>query len=402
MISRSGPPPRRGPADPVDSGTTSSARLFTGPFLALALADLAYFVAAGILIQVTPLFAAGPLGADSVGVGIVIGAFSVTALLLRPWSGRLADRRGRRPLLIAGALLAAVTIAAHAVTSDLALLVVLRLVLGVAEALFFVAGFAMLADLAPLGRAGEALSFNSLALYGGIALGPVLGEWLLGTGGYELAWAGAALLSLLAAVVSWRLPLTGRAEAGADEPFVLIHRGVLWQSIGLFAGVAAMAGFLAFVPIYGRQDLGMAASGPVLLVFGLVVVGCRVLFAKLPDRVPPYRLAGAASVAVAAGMAVAGLERSVPGLLVGAAIMAVGVAFLTPAFFAAMMDRIKPAERGAAFGTVSIFLDLAFGGGPVLVGFLVAAADIPVAFLVVSLVPLAGAVGTLVAATRHR
>lgn len=382
--------------------TTPPGRLFTGPFIALALADLAYFVAAGILIQVTPLFVEGPLGADPVGVGIAIGAFSVTALLLRPWSGRAADRFGRRPLLIAGALLAALGIAAHILTTDLAVLIALRLVLGVAEALFFVAGFAMLADLAPPGRAGEALSFNSLALYSGIALGPVIGEWLLGTGGYELAWAGAAALALVAAVVAWRLPLTGRAEPGSEQRFVLIHGAVVWQSVGLFAGVAAMAGFLAFVPIYGRGDLGMAASGPVLLAFGLVVVGCRVLFARLPDRVPPYRLAGVALVAVAAGMAITGLERSVVGLMVGAAIMAVGVAFLTPAFFAAMMGRVQPAERGAAFGTVSVFLDLAFGGGPVLMGFIVGAADIPVAFLVAGLIPAIGAVATLAVSRRER
>jgi MFS family permease len=364
--------------------------------------DLAYFTAAGILIQVTPLFARGPLGADPVGVGVAVGAFSMTALVLRPWSGRASDRLGRKPLLVAGALLATVAIAAHIVTEQLAVLVGLRLVLGAAEALFFVAGFAMLADLAPEGRAGEALSFNSLALYLGIALGPILGEALLGVGGYDLAWAGAAILSLLAAALSLRLPATGPVELDAQSPTALIHRGVLGPSVGLFAGVAAMAGFLAFVAIYGRDDLGMAGSGPVLLVFGLIVVGCRVAFAKLPDRVPPYRLAGVALLAVSVGLAVAGLARSVPGLLAGAAIMAFGVAFLTPAFFAAMMARVRPSERGAAFGTVSIFLDLAFGGGPVLLGFIVAAAGIPAAFVVAAIVPLAGAVGTLLAAARAR
>ncbi|MGI8929388.1 MAG: hypothetical protein ACR2H0_08000, partial [Candidatus Limnocylindrales bacterium] len=69
-------------------------RLFTGPFVALGIAELAYFTSAGMLILVTPLFARGPLGADPVGVGIAVGAFSVTALLLRPWSGRESDRRG--------------------------------------------------------------------------------------------------------------------------------------------------------------------------------------------------------------------------------------------------------------------------------------------------------------------
>jgi MFS family permease len=387
---------------PPSSTASGESRLFTPAFVALAIADLAYFTAAGILIQVTPLFAKGPLGADPVGVGIAIGAFSVTALVLRPWAGRESDRRGRRPLLVAGALLAGVAVAGHILTDNLLVLVILRLVLGAAEALFFVAGFALLADLAPPNRAGEALSFNSLALYLGIALGPILGEFLLGVGGYELAWAGGSALSLLAAALALRLPSTGRTPAAELEPTSLIHRGVLGPSLGLFAGVSAMAGFLTFVAIYGRDDLGMSGSGPVLLVFGMIVVGCRIFFAKLPDRVPPYRLAAGALVAVTVGMAVAGLVRSVPGLIVGAAILAIGIAFLTPAFFAAMMARVRPSERGAAFGTVSIFLDLAFGGGPVLLGFLVDAAGIPAAFVAGAIIPAFGAAATLVASLPRR
>lgn len=376
-------------------------RLFTPAFIALGLAELAYFIGQGVLIQVTPLFAKNELGADPLGVGIAIGSFSITALVLRPWSGRASDRRGRRPLLIVGASVATVAILGHMLTTELWMLVVLRLALGIGEALFFVAGFAMLADLAPPGRAGEALSFNSLALYLGIALGPILGEWLLDSSGYLAAWAAAALLSALAAGISLGLPLTGRAAEGTEEPFILIHRGALWPSIGLFTGVAAMSGFLTFVPAYGRDDLGMEASGPVLLVFGLVVVGCRVLFAKLPDRVPPFRLVAAALVAVAVGLAIAGAERSVGGLIGGAAVMAAGVAFLTPAVFAAVMERIGPAARGAAFGTVTVFIDLAFGGGPVLMGLIVDAADVPIAFMAGAILPVAGALGALAVVLRR-
>lgn len=383
---------------PPNSIATEQSTLFTPAFVALALAELAYFTAAGLLIQVTPLFAAGPLGADAVGVGIAVGSFSITALILRPWAGRESDRRGRRPLLIAGALLCAAAIAAHALTTGLPFLIGLRLVLGVAEALFFVAGFAMLADLAPPSRAGEALSFNSLALYLGIAFGPGLGEQLLGIGGFNLAWFGGAALSLAAAVLALRLPRGEVRPANGEAPVPLIHRGVVWPSVGLFAGVAAMAGFLAFVAIYGRDDLGMAGSGPVLLVFGLTVVGVRIAFAKLPDRVPPLRLASAALAAIAVGLAVAGTVTTVGGLIAGAAILGVGVAFVTPAFFAAMMARVGASERGAAFGTVSIFLDLAFGGGPVLLGFVADAAGIPAAFVVAAIVPAAGAVATLIAA----
>lgn len=389
-------------AAPPSTSATDETRLFTGPFLALALADLAYFTAGGLMIFVTPLFASGPLGADAIGVGVAVGAFSVTALVLRPWTGRESDRRGRRPLLVLGALLMAVAFLGHIITTDLAMLIVLRLLLGVAEAIFFVAGFAMLADLAPRGREGEALSFNSLALYLGIAFGPVLGEVLLDIGDFDLAWTGAAVLGLIAAVLSMRLPLTGKRAPGSEAPFVLIHRAVVWPSAGLLTGVAAMAGFMAFVAIYGRDDLAMTASGPVLLIFGLVVVGCRIAFAKLPDRVPPFRVAAAALGLIAVGMAVTGLVSTVAGLYAGAAIMAVGVAFVTPAYFAAIARRVDPAERGAAFGTVSIFLDLAFGGGPVMLGLMVDWADIPTAFLAGAVIPAVGAVVTAVAALPRR
>ena len=384
---------------PGSAGAPDS-RLFTGPFIALAIADLAYFTSAGVLILATPLFARGPLGADPVGVGIAVGAFSVTALVFRPWSGRESDRRGRRPLLIAGATLAAAAILAHLVVTDLLVLIVLRLVLGVAEALFFVAGFALLADLAPRGREGEALSFNSLALYLGIAFGPLLGEILLGIGDFPLVWIGAAALAGLAALLSLRLPMTGQSDV-QPGPMVFIHRGVLWPSAGLFSGVAAMAGFLAFVAIYGRDDLAMSNTGPVLLVYGLVVVGCRIIFAKLPDRVPPFKLASAALALIAAGMAVTGLVTTVPGLYAGAAMMAFGVAFVTPAFFAAIARGLDPSERGAAFGTVSIFLDLAFGGGPVVLGLIVGAASIPTAFLLTALIPATGAVLTAIRGVPH-
>jgi MFS family permease len=97
----------------------ASTRLFTRAFIVLGVAELAYFVAQSLLIAITPRFAAGPLGADEAGVGVAIGSFAVTALLLRPYAGREADRRGRRALLVGGALRSGVAIAAHAIAPNL-------------------------------------------------------------------------------------------------------------------------------------------------------------------------------------------------------------------------------------------------------------------------------------------
>jgi MFS family permease len=354
--------------------------LFTAAFVALTLSDLAYFMAGGALIGVTPFFVTGPLGSGPAAVGLAIGAFSASTLVLRPLAGRWTDRRGRRPLLIGGASLFAVLVVGHLWVTDLVWLVVLRLLLGVAEAMYFVAGFAALADLAPPGRAGEALSYNSLALYLGIAIGPMIGQALLGLGGFSLVWVGAGLLAGLAALLAARVPETLEPAAAQVGPAPLIHPAALIPGLGLFTGVAAVSGFLAFASLHAAA-LGLDLWSSVLGLFGIVVVTCRILFARLPDRVPPLRLAAAALGASGVGLVITAVVPAAWSLFVGATVLAVGTAFLTPAVFAAIFSHVPPSERGSAAGTASIFIDLGLSGGPLLLGLVVAASGIPAAFL---------------------
>jgi predicted MFS family arabinose efflux permease len=339
---------------------TKNARLFTPAFILLSLAELAYFTAAGLEIPLAPLFAAEVLGANEVGVGVAVGALSLTAL--------------------------------HALAPDLTVMIGLRLLLGVAEAFFFVAGFAALADLAPPGRTGEALSFNSLSLYLGIALGPIIGQVLLALGGFSTAWLGAAALALIAALLATRIPETSQRPTTEAPSVPFIHRAAIRPGLLLLSGIGVMAGFFAFVALYA-QDIGVTEWSLVLLEFGLIVVGTRIVFARLPDRVPPYRLGAGALALTGVGVAVVAAVPSVTGLLVGTATIAAGVAFTTPAFFTAVITRVAPHERGAAMGTMSVAIDLAFGGGPLVFGLVAGLAGIPAAFAVGSAIALGGAVG---------
>jgi MFS family permease len=354
--------------------------LFTPAFVALTLSDLAYFLAGGALIGVTPFFVTGPLGGGPAAVGLAVGAFSLTTLVLRPLAGRWADRHGRRPFLIGGASLFAVLVVGHLLITHLAVLVVLRLLLGAAEALYFVAGFAALADLAPPGRAGEALSYNSLALYLGIATGPIIGQTLLDQGGFPLVWVGVGVLLAVAALLAARVPETREPASGPSPPAPLIHPAALVPGLGLLIGVAAVSGFLAFASLRAAQ-LGLDLWSAVLGLFGLVVVACRIVFATLPDRVPPLRLAAAALAASGAGLVLIAAVPAAWSLFAGATLLAIGTAFLTPAVFATIFSRVPPSQRGSAAGTASVFIDLGLGGGPVVLGLVAAASGLPAAFL---------------------
>jgi predicted MFS family arabinose efflux permease len=364
-------------------------RLVTPAFIRLTLADVAYFTSTGVAIYTLPLWVTGPVGSDKSGAGLALGAFAVSALIMRPVAGRLADTRGPRPLLVAGALLSAVGMLGTAYAETLALVVVLRLLLGVAEAAFFVASIAALADLAPPSRMGEATSYNSLGLYLGLAFGPPLAELLVRTGGFSAAWYGAAALSVIAALVAAGIK---NLQSSAVEPggrMRLVHWKAVPPALGFFASVVAMGAFFAFSALQANA-VGLVPASTPLFVYGLVVVAGRLSLARFLDRLPALALGAGALVIIAGGLMIMAFWITPLGLVLGAAAFALGITLSTPAFFSAIFATAGPAERGAASGTASVFLDLAMGGGPMLLGLAAQAGGIPFAFGASAAVALAG------------
>jgi predicted MFS family arabinose efflux permease len=368
--------------------------LLTPAFVAVTLASLAYFTGDGVLVPAVPRYVQGPLAAGDVAVGLVVGAFSLSAFFLRPWVGGLGDRWGRRPLMVLGAGLFTVSVLGYGTASSPEALAGLRLLTGAGEACFFVGALTAVADLAPAQRRGEAMSLASLALYVGIGVGPLLGEVAIERSGFGAAWALAGAAGLAAVAVAVLVPDT-RPHDPAPEPGgpaagrPLIHPAGLLPGLVLLAGILGMAGFLTFVPLYAL-DLGMGGSRVVLLLFAAVVVGIRGVGARIPDRLGPARATRIALALSAAGLAMVGAWRTPAGLVAGTAVFATGVALLTPAVMTLAVQGVGPRERGAVIGTTSSFLDLAIGLGPAALGLVVAAAGRPATFLASAAVAGAG------------
>lgn len=369
------------------------ARLVTREFVLLVVTGLVFFTAGGMVLPVAAPFATETLGADATGAGVAIGAFAIAALAMRPVVGWASDRFGRRPLLVGGALLSVVTLAAHLAATTLPLFVVARAALGASEAFFFVAVLASASDIAPPERRGEGINLITLSLYLGLAFGPPLGEVALAAGGYPLVWAVAAALALVAALLAVPLPETAPAVlagTGARVRTRLIHPAGVFPGVLILSGAFGMSGFLAFLPLYARE-IGLGGAGVPLAIYALLVVALRIRFAKLPDQVGAARLSGAALAVAALGLAIAGAVASPAGLIAGTVVFALGVAFVFPALLSLAVSRVDETERGSAVGTTSAFLDLSFGVGPAVLGSIAAVAGYGGAFLVGAAVAAGGA-----------
>jgi MFS family permease len=388
----------------IPAGPAPEARLLTPAFAILGLTSLVFFVAGGVVLPVVAPFAIGPLGSDEVGAGIAYGAFAVGALVLRPVVGWAADRFGRRPLIVAGALMSCGALVVHLFVTSLALFVVARALLGMAEAFFFVAVFAAGADLSPETRRGEALNLLSLSLYVGLGIGPAIGELLEHSAGFTAVWLVALGLTAAAAALAWFVPETSptilkRGEAPTRSR--LIHPAAIFPGILILAGTTGMAGFLAFLPLHAAS-VGMDGAGLPLAIYALLVIALRIIFAKLPDQVGPARVSGGALAVGAIGLTILGVVGTPAGVLLGSVAFALGVAFLMPGLLTLAVSRVSEMERGSVVGTASAFLDLAFGVAPAILGVVAAGTGYAGVFLVGAVASALGFVLLLAWTARSR
>ncbi len=346
--------------------TARGERLLTPAFLVLIATGTCYFAAFGMVVPVLPRFVEGPLNGSDLAVGITFGAFGAGAVLLRPLAGRVGDRRGRKVLILAGALIAALASATYFFVDDVPLLVVARMGQGVGEAAFWVGIATSIADLSPESRRGEGMSYYSVALYSGTAFGPVLGEVVLDSGGYDRVWLVATVLFAAAALLGLVCPDVRPAErAPAGSRF--FPRAAYVPGAILFLGICGIVGFSAFVPLYG-EDLGLDDVSIVFLVFGVVTLAIRLFGARLPDRLGPLLAVSCAAIGIAGGLATIALWESVVGLFVGTVVMAIGVAFLYPGAMTLALMGVPENQRAGVVGAVSMCFDLAGAIGALALG----------------------------------
>ncbi len=376
---------------------TAALRARTSPrrraFAGLVTAAVCNFLAVGAVIPVLPRYVKGPVGAGDVAVGVVVGAFALAAILSRPLAGRLADRRGRRDVLVGGMALSAVAGALLFVPGGVPSLIVSRLVLGFAEGAVFTAGAAWTVDVAPVERRGRILGLFGLAVWSGLTIGPAIGEGLYAAGGFDLVWAFAVAAPLAGVALAWRLEdrFTARPPAG---PRRLIPRPAVRPGISLFLanfGYAAMAGFL----VLHLDARGIGHGAVVFIAFAAGVVSARLVFGRLPDVLGPRVSAPIAGAMEAAGLAVLALAPSLPVAIVGAVVMGTGFSLLYPSLALVVVSRVPEDERGAALGAFTAFFDAGVGVGAPLAGVAVVVGGYPAAFWLAAGAAVAGVAMTL-------
>ena len=336
-------------------------------------ATLGNFLAQGIYFAAIPLYVSGELGGSRAAVGLSVGAFSLSAVLFRPFIGRGMDHRGRKPFLLGGLTLLACTgplfLLAHGVPG----VVAIRLLQGVAGGAFYTTAAAVATDLAPPEERASAIAKFSLFLYTGFAVGPALGEYLIRTSGFPATWLTAGGLALAGVALVSQLDESGtdvmaqRAELGRPARR-LLHPAAIAPGLVLASAAVGYVSITAFSPLYARA-VGMTSSGALYAVFAVTIIGVRLASLRLLDAHAHTAIALPGLALGAAGLATLALFPYPATAFVGVAAFGAGFALIFPSLMAFTVDRVPEHERGEALGSFTAFMDVGSGLGGYLVGY---------------------------------
>ena len=353
-----------------------------------------------------PLFAR-ELGAGPSLIGFVMGASTLTGIVVKLPAGALSDVFGRRRLLLAGALVFATLPFTYLAASTLAVVILLRFAHGSATAIFGPVASASLSDIAPPGRRAMWLSTYSTAQGAGQALGPVLAGYLIGAGRFDLAFAAAGLIGVGVPLIiaGWHGTTDARSTR---EPWQEFKRGVaevgrdrlVLVTSGAQAAQFVLNGTLnAFLPLYGREVLGLTVTqlGWLFGMQTLTTLAVRPAIGYLSDRLGRRWVIVTGLVVCSAAVVLVSVASNVSEIVAAIVAYAGGVAITTAATSAYITDVTRRARYGAAHGVFGTIYDIGDALGPIVAGILVGAVGYTRMFQVMASVALAMAVAFAVA-----
>lgn len=325
-------------------------------------------------IQVMPAYAHERLGANAITAGLAVTIGSLATMFSRPVSGRFADQSGGRRVAMTGAILGLIGGIGHVVATNLPVLVLARLFLGAGEGALFTGSVGWILAHTAQSQRGKVAGHFGLAMWMGLASGPMLATALMALGTYRDIWIAASIIPML----SWVLVASTRPEGRVWSGLANIRRALFPRAAWVPGASAVFAsigyGIVAAFLVPRFAALGFAGRNFALTVFGIAFMITRFLGSGYADRFGGRRVLLSAFLIESVGLAGLFLAHVEWLAFVATALTGAGLSLLIPSVTSLVTEAADPRERTAALGAVTSAWDLGTAiGGPL--GGLVAGAS---------------------------
>jgi MFS family permease len=344
--------------------------LFSKWFALVFLASLAAELTNSLLVHFPGFLQS--LGASELRIGTIVGVTGAASIVVRPWIGRLIDRKGRRRMIRWGTLVIAASTLGYAFVDSIGPAVVgARVLQGLGQAMTYTAFWAYIADRLPAARRAQGIALFGISGLAPIGIGPALGDQILAS---TFGYRGVFLVATACALVAFGLSLLleeSVANAPATSFFDVLRRPSL-RPIWLVTLILAL-GFTAafvFVTTYVTAT-GVGTVGSFFAAYAIAAIAWRLGFAWIPDRIGPARMVAPGLALYAAGLATVGLVGNNSGLVVGGLLTGLGHGISFPVVVTLATSRAAIEERGTTTAIFTALFDISLFGAAPLIGWMI-------------------------------
>jgi MFS family permease len=365
--------------------------------------------------MVTPILSvyAESQGATGAEIGLAFSSFAITQLLISPFSGRLADRYGRKIFIVAGLASYVVTALGWYYTDSVYWTIAFRAFSGIGSAVIFSLSQAYIGDLAPSGYEGRYMGVFGIFMAVGFGIGPLLAGVVRDQTDIETVFLSMAVMFAAATVIVFvALPRSKRISHGeegapAQVPWSTILRHPYVQGLYLVGTslAFAMGASFTFVAIFLENELAATGTmvGAVLAVQQVTAGAMQPVSGMLADRFNRRLLIAAGAALVAVGYLVPSMVDSY-WVILAAFMVGVGVGSSVAQVSTQALQ--VDIGRGLGMATVMSLQSTSFGSGillgATLTGFVNDAIGTRAVFVAASIAIAVGAVAFLVRTAGRR
>lgn len=331
-------------------------------------------VGIGIIAPLLPIYAEN-LGATGVWVGIIFAGYAVSRTVVLPFTGRLSDRRGRKPVIAIGLFVFSLTSFAYVLAGNVGSLLLIRLLQGVAAGFVQPISQAYIGDIAPEGEEGKWMGFFNATFLLGWGCGPLMGGVLAEYLGMDSAFYAMGGLNVLAFLgVLFFLPeVAPRKKEGQQGSSFreIVSSKVSWGLFSFQVGDTAHRGVVqTFVPVFASLTIGLSSSliGTILsvLVFGAGLI--QASSGRLADRFDKRLIVVIGSFGILISMLVVPQAAGFWSLILLLSIAIVGDATALPSASALVIEEGRKYGMGISMAMFNMGLGVGMSVGPILAG----------------------------------
>jgi MFS family permease len=332
----------------------------------LCLSSLMFFASFSMLIPELPSYLSSLGGEDY--KGLIISLFTVTALLSRPFSGKLADKIGRVPVVMFGSVVCLICSLIYPVVTTVMGFMALRLLHGFSTGFTPTGQAAYLSDIVPADRRGEAMGFLGTAGTMGMAGGPALGGLISNNFGINAMFYASAFCAVVALVILSNIEETILKKHRLTIGLLKIHKHdflepkVIVPSVVMVLCAYAYGAVYTVMPDFG-EFMGIKNKGLLFTYLTVASFAVRLIAGKASDRYGRKPVLLISSMVMCLSMLFVAFSESALFLIIGITVYGLAQGSTSPTLLAWATDLSDIKHKGRGVATLYIFMELGIGVG---------------------------------------